>query len=58
MGKVTDLRRGRSRGKRVNVFLDGRFAFNLQAEVIAKDGLQVGQDKAKGRHWPGPGLSQ
>ena len=44
MGKVTDLRRGRSRGKRVNVFLDGKFAFNLQAEVIAKDGLQVGQE--------------
>ena len=44
MGKVTDLRRGRSREKRVNVFLDGKFAFNLKSEVIVKDGLQVGQE--------------
>ena len=44
MGKVTALRIGRSRGKRVNVFLDGRFAFNLEAEVAVKEGLRVGQE--------------
>ena len=44
MKKITDLRIGRSRGKRVNVFLDGRFAFSLQAEATAKEGLRVGQE--------------
>jgi len=28
----------------VNVFLDGRFAFSLGAEVAVKEGLQVGQE--------------
>ena len=44
MKKITDLRTGRSRGKRVNVFLDGKFAFSLQAEATAKEGLRVGQE--------------
>ena len=44
MRKVTALRVGRGRGKRVNVFLDGRFAFSLGAEVTVKEGLQVGQE--------------
>jgi len=44
MTKITALRTGRSRKKRVNVFLDGRFALGLQAEVAAREGLQVGQE--------------
>ncbi len=44
MRKITALRIGRGRGKRVNVFLDGRFAFSLETEVVAKEGLQVGQE--------------
>ncbi len=43
MGKITTLRAGRSKGKRVNIFLDGKFAFSLEAEVVAKEGLQVEQ---------------
>ena len=43
MRKITNLRTGRGRGRRVNVFLDGKFAFSLEAEVVAKEGLQVGQ---------------
>ncbi len=43
MSKITALRVGR-RGKRVNVFLDGKFAFSLEAEVAVKEGLQVGQE--------------
>jgi len=43
MTKVTALRVGRSR-QRVNVFLDGKFAFSLEAEVALKEGLQVGQE--------------
>ena len=44
MKKVTAIRAGRRQGKRVNVFLDGKFAFSLEAEVAVKQGLQVGQE--------------
>jgi len=44
MSKITALRIGKGRKKRVNVFLDGRFAFSLEAEVVIKEGLQVGQE--------------
>ena len=44
MSKITALRVGRGRGKRVNVFLDGKFAFSLEAEVAVKEGLQIGQE--------------
>ncbi len=43
MRKITALRAGRGRGKRVNIFLDGKFAFSLEAEVAAKEGLKVEQ---------------
>ncbi len=43
MRKITALRAGRGRGKRVNIFLDGKFAFSLEAEVATKEGLQVEQ---------------
>ena len=43
MGKITALHTGRGRGKRVNIFLDGEFAFSLEAEVAAKERLQVEQ---------------
>ena len=43
MKKVTALRTVRGRGKRVNIFLDGKFAFSLEAEVATKEGLQVEQ---------------
>ena len=44
VGKITDLRTGKGRDKRLNIFLDGRFAFSLGAEVAAKENLQVGQE--------------
>ena len=44
MAKITALRVGRGQRKRVNVSLDGRFAFSLEAEVAIKEGLQVGQE--------------
>jgi regulatory protein len=44
MSKITKLSTGKSREKRINLFLDGRFAFSLLAEVAAKEGLRVGQE--------------
>lgn len=44
MSKVTAIRAGKSNRKRVNLFLDGRFAFSLQAEVAIKQELKVGQE--------------
>ena len=40
MKKVTAIRSGK-RGKRVNVFLDEKFAFSLEAEVAVKEGLRT-----------------
>ena len=44
MGKITALHTGRRREKRINVFLDEKFAFSLQGEVAIKEGLSVGQE--------------
>jgi len=44
MSKITAIRNGRRQGKRVNMFLDGQFAFSLEAEAAAKERLQVGQE--------------
>ena len=41
MGKVTALHPARGRGKRINVFIDGKFTISLEAEVVATEGLQV-----------------
>ncbi len=44
MKRITALRDGRRQRKRVNVFLDGKFAFSLEAEVAVNEGLRVGQE--------------
>lgn len=44
MNKVTAIRAGRGRGKRVSVFLDGKFAFSLEAEAVVKANLKVEQE--------------
>ena len=49
MSKITALRVGKGQRKRVNVSLDGRFAFSLEAEVAVKEGLQAGQELATGQ---------
>ncbi len=43
ISKITALRAGKGRGKRLNIFLDGKFVFSLAAEVVAKEGLRVEQ---------------
>jgi len=49
MSKITALSVGKGRGKRVNVFLDGKFAFSLEAEVAVKEGVQSGQELSAGQ---------
>ena len=44
MNRITAIRAGKGRRKRVNIFLDGRFAFSLEAEVAIKEDLKVGQE--------------
>ena len=44
MGEISALRIGKGRRKRVNVFLDGKFAFSLEAEVAIKESLKIGQE--------------
>ena len=44
MGKITALKTRSGRRKRVNVFLDGKFALSLEAEVATREGLQVEQE--------------
>ena len=44
MSKITKMTEGKSREKRVNVFLDGRFAFSLLVETALSEGLRMGQD--------------
>lgn len=43
MKKITALRTVKGRGQRVRLFLDGQHACNLEVEVVAREGLQVGQ---------------
>ncbi len=44
MSKITRLTAGKSREKRVNVYLDGKYAFSLLAEVALKEGLRIEQE--------------
>jgi len=44
MKRITAIRAGRGRGKRINVFLDNKFAFSLEAEVAVVEELKIGQE--------------
>ena len=47
MSKITEIKKGRGREKRVNVYLDGKFAVSMLAETALKEGLKVGQEISK-----------
>ena len=49
MSKITALRIGKGQRKRVNMFLDDRFACSLEAETVIKEGLQTGQELSSGQ---------
>jgi len=44
MKKITAIRAGRGRKKRVNIFLDGKFAFSVEAGVALKEKLRVEEE--------------
>ncbi len=44
MARITALRPGRSRAKRVSISLDGRPALSIEAEVFAREMPRVGQE--------------
>lgn len=44
MSKITAIRAGKGRRQRLNMFLDGKFAFSMEAEAAVKAGLQIGQE--------------
>jgi regulatory protein len=44
MKRVTAIGEGKRRKRRLNIFLDDKFAFSLEAEVALKEGLRVGQE--------------
>lgn len=43
MAKITRIKSQKNQ-KRVNIYLDGKFAFGLPAETLVKAGLEVGQE--------------
>jgi regulatory protein len=49
MSKITGLKAGKTREKRVNVFLDGKLALGLLTETALKEGLKVGEEVAESR---------
>jgi regulatory protein len=49
MSKITELKAGKTREKRVNVFLDGKLALGLLTETALKEGLKVGEEVTENR---------
>ena len=48
MKRVTAIGEGKRRKRRVNIFLDDKFAFSLEADVAVKEGIKVGQELSEG----------
>jgi regulatory protein len=48
MKTVTAIGEGKRRKRRLNIFLDDKFAFSLEADVALKEGLRVGQELSEG----------
>ena len=48
MEKITAIRIGRGRQKQIKIFLNGKLAFSLEAEVAVRNDLRVGQELSMG----------
>ncbi|MGD9115997.1 MAG: RecX family transcriptional regulator [Dehalococcoidia bacterium] len=48
MKKVTAISEGKRRQRRVNIFLDDKFAFSLGTEVAVRENVKVGQELSQG----------
>jgi len=48
MKRVTAIGEGKRRKRRLNIFLDDKFAFSLETDVALKEGLKVGQELSEG----------
>lgn len=44
MNKITEVKKGRSRAKRINVYVDDRFALSLTPETAKKEKISVGRE--------------
>lgn len=44
MGKITEIRNSKRSKKRVNIYVDGRFALALTTELLIKNKLKVGRE--------------
>ena len=44
MSKITGIKQGKTRAKRVSVYVDGAFAVSLASETLKKANLDVGQE--------------
>jgi len=44
MNKITALKTSKHTEKKVNMFLDGKFAISVDTEVAVKKGLTIGQE--------------
>jgi regulatory protein len=49
LSKITGLKASRHRQEQMNMFLDGQFAFSLDTETVAREGLKVGIELSLGR---------
>jgi regulatory protein len=49
MAKITGIKKGKGREKRVNIILDGKPALGLLAETALKEGLKAGQEVTESR---------
>jgi regulatory protein len=58
MAKITGIKKTKGRGKRVNVFLDGKPSLALLAETALKEGLTVGQEVSEDRRETLAGLDR
>jgi regulatory protein len=49
VAKITALRFGKGRRKKVNISVDGKHAFGLEVDVVMKERLKVGQEISTGQ---------